>query len=266
MQRISILILCVILFSGCAGLRTLRETEEPEGNFVEVARLGINIKIDIINNEIVVTAVQKDFPAEIAGIKRGDIIVSADRKIMTDKKAFTSLMDNKQRGDHILLVINRKGQQIKFDIEPRMIKVRPTEIKIIKLLDENKKVTIAVVVSEVKNSYQNVPKDWSDSVRNNLQSDHESGLLSGFGEDEKFSVVDRSRLKQILDEFQFNQLGFVSDKLRAKIGEMTGATHILDISFSRFEGRFNDMDDISNARLVEIESGKVLAVDRITTH
>ena len=91
-------------------------------------------------------------------------------------------------------------------------------------------------------------------------------MLSDFGEDEKFSVVDRSRLKQILEEFQFNQLGFVSDKLRAKIGEMTGATHILDISFSRFRGRINDQDDILNARLVEIESGKVLAVDQIITH
>lgn len=264
MRRLFIIILGIILFSGCVGLRTQREAEEPEGNFVELARLGVNT-VDI-NNELVVKTLQKDFPAEHAGVKLGDIIVSLDGKIITTTKAFKSLMDNKQRGDHVLLVINRKGQQIKFDIEPRMIKVRPTEIKISKLLDENKKVTIAVVVSEAKNSYQNVPKDWSDSIRNNLQSDHESGLLSGFGEDEKFSVVDRSRLKQILDEFQFNQLGFVSDKLRAKIGEMTGATHILDISFSRFQGRFNDNDDILNARLVEIESGKVLAVDQIKTH
>lgn len=263
MRRISILILCVILFSGCAGLRTQRESEEPEGNFVEWASLGVNPVG--IKNEVVV-APRKGFPAELAGVKLGDIIVSVDGKIITTIKAFNSLMENKQRGDHVLLVINRNGQQIKFDIEPRMIKVRPTEIKISKLLDENKKVTIAVVVSEVKNSYQNVPKDWSDSIRNNLQSDHESGLLSGFGEDEKFSVVDRSRLKQILDEFQFNQLGFVSDKLRAKIGEMTGATHILDISFSRFQGRFNGKDDILYARLLEIESGKVLAVDQITTH
>ena len=264
MRRLFIIILGIILFSGCVGLRTQREVEEPEGNFVELARLGVNT-VDI-NNELVVKALQKDFPAERAGVKRGDIIISVDGKIITTKKAFYSLMDNKQRGDHVLLLINRKGQQIKFDIETRMIKVRPTEIKIHKLLDENKKVTIAVVVSEVKNSSQNVPKDWADSIRNNLQSDHESFLLSDFGEDEKFSVVDRSRLKQILEEFQFNQLGFVSDKLRAKIGEMTGATHILDISFSRFRGRINDQDDILNARLVEIESGKVLAVDQIITH
>lgn len=271
MRRIFIIILGIILFSGCAGLRTLQESEEPEGNFVELARLGVNT-VDI-NNELVVKALQKDFPAERAGVKRGDVFVSIDGKIIITKKAFYFLMDNKQRGDHVLLVIRRNGKQITFDIETRMIKVRPTEIKIHKLLDENKKVTIAVVVSEVKNSYhevknpyQNVPKDWVDSVRNNLQSDHESGLLSGFGEDEKFSVVDRARLKQILDGFQFSQLGFVSDKLRAKIGEMTGATHILDISFSRLEGRFNDRDDILNARLVEIESGKVLAVDQIITH
>jgi predicted metalloprotease with PDZ domain len=222
MRRISILILCIIQFSGCGGLRTQRE---PEGNFVEVARIGVNT-IDI-NNKLVVKALQKDSPAELSGIKRGDIIVSADGKIITTMKAFRSLMDNKNRGDHVFLVINRNGQQINFDIELRVIKVRPTQIIIEKLLDENNKVSIAAIVSEVKNSFENVSKDWADSIRNNLQSRHESGLLSAFGQNKNFSVVDRSRLKQILDEFQFSQIGFVSDKLRAKIGEMTGATHIL---------------------------------------
>ena len=177
------------------------------------------------------------------------------------------MIDNKNPGDHVLLVINRNGQQINFDIETRMMKVPPTVIIMRKLLYGNNKVVIAIIVSEVKNSFPNVPMDWADSVRNNLQSKYESNLLSDFGQIENFSVVDRSRLKQILDEFQFSQSGFVSDKLRVKIGEMTGATHIFDISFSRFRGRHpNEKDDTLNARLIEIESGKVLAVDQIITH
>jgi C-terminal processing protease CtpA/Prc len=138
MRRLFIIILGIILFSGCVGLRTQQEVEEPEGNFVELARLGVNT-VDM-HNELIVKALEKDFPAERAGVKRGDIFISVDGKIITTKKAFYSLMDNKQRGDHVLLVINRNGQQIKFDIETRMIKVRPTAIKINKLLDENKKV------------------------------------------------------------------------------------------------------------------------------
>jgi membrane-associated protease RseP (regulator of RpoE activity) len=260
MRRIAIPILCIILLSGCVGLRTQRE---PEGNYVELARLGMYAEDS--NNELVVTTLQKDFPAELAGVKRGDIIVTIDGKKVTSMKALLNVLDSKRLGDRVSLAINRNGQINTFDIEPRMIKMRPTQLKIQRLVYEGKKVTVAVIVSEVKNSYLNVPKDWADSIRNNLQSDHEGGLLSAFGKNENFSIVDRSRLKQILDEYQFNQLGFVSDKLRAKIGEMTGATHILDISFSRFQSQYNDSDDILNARLIEIESGKVLAVDQIKT-
>jgi len=47
---------------------------------------------------------------------------------------------------------------------------------------------------------------------------------------------------------------------------MTGATHLLDISLGRFQSRDYGFDDILNVRLVEIESGKVLAVDTIKSH
>jgi len=263
MRRISILISCIILLSGCAELQTQRP---PEGNFVQVARIGTNT-VDI-NNKVVVKALGKDFPAEISGVKPGDIIVSADGKTITTTMELLSLMDNKRVGDRVLLVIDRNGQQINFNIEPKMIKSAPTLLMIRKLLlYENNKVAIAIIVSEVKNSFPNVSMDWADSMRNNLQSRQESLLLSSFGPNQNFSLVDRSRLKQILDEFQFSQAGFVPDKLRAKIGEMTGATHIVDISFSRFQGRTpREKDDVLNDRLIAIESGKVLAVDQITTH
>lgn len=260
MRRISI-ILAIILLFGCAGLRS---RQEPEGNFIKVVRLGIIT--ETINNELVVKSLREGFPAELAGVKRGDIIVSIDGKIFTTYKEFISLMNNKQPGDHVLLAINRNSKQVKFDIEPRVLKERPTLLKLQNLLLENNKVTVAVIVTEVKNSFPNVPRDWAASLQNNLQSTQEMILLSSFGKNEKFSVVDRSRLKQILDEFQFGQTGFVSDKLRAKIGELTGSTHLLDISFSRFGGRSYEKDDILNIRLIEIESGKVMAVDQIMTH
>jgi hypothetical protein len=262
MRRIPIIIFSIILLSGCAGLRT---KPAPEGNFVDIAQIGIIT--EYLNNKVIVKSTGKDSPAELSGVKTGDIIISGDGKIITSKMAFLSLMENKRLSDRVLLTVNRDGQIINFEIAPKVVKLRPTGIKMRSIvLGENKKMTVAVIVGEVKNSFPNAQRDWADSVRNNLQSDHERYLLSAFGKSENFSVVDRSRLKQILDEFQFSHTGFVSDKLRAKIGEMTGATHLLDISFGRFRGHDYDYDDILNARLVEIESGKVLAVDRIITH
>jgi hypothetical protein len=260
MRRISIIVLCIIIFSSCSGLRS---QQEPEGNYVKVARLGMTS--ETINNERIVKYLEDGFPAELAGVKRGDIFISVGGRTITTNKEFITLLNNKQPGDHVLLVINRNGKQIKFDIEPKMVKGLRTVLKIQNLVSENKKVILAIIVSEVKNSFPNVPKDWADSMRINLQSSYESRLMTALETKENFSIVDRSRLKQILDELQFSQSGFVSDKLRAKIGEMTGATHILDLSYARFKSNFG-MDETVNARLIEIESGKVLAVDQLMTH
>jgi S1-C subfamily serine protease len=66
----------------------------------------------------------KDLLAERAGIKHGDIIVSVNGKKITTRKEFISLIENKQLYDHVLYVINRNGQLINLDVEPRMVKVR----------------------------------------------------------------------------------------------------------------------------------------------
>jgi hypothetical protein len=97
-------------------------------------------------------------------------------------------------------------------------------------------------------------KLWEDSVRNSTQSKIEGKFIDTFGKDKNFSIVDRSRLKNILDEFQFNLTGFVSDKLRSKIGEMTGAIHLIDINLSRFPSGYSGFTDVTNVRLIEIET------------
>jgi len=251
----------MIFVSGCAGLRAQRE---PEGNYVEVARLGM--EVEEVHNRVIVELLQKGFPAELSGVKRGDVVVSVDGKTISSAKIYHSLMDNKRLQDRVFLAIDRNGYMLNLHIEPIMVKMRPTQMKFLYLLNDSKKVTIAVIVSEVTNAYQNVPKEWADSVRINLQSEHERGLLSAFGRNEGFSLVDSARLKQFLDKFQNKQTGFISDTVRAEIGEKTGATHILDISFARSPGRDNDRDDMLRARIIDIESGDVLAVDQIKTH
>jgi S1-C subfamily serine protease len=72
---------------------------------------------------VVVESVLKNLHAERAGIRRGDIIVSVKGKKITTRKEFISLIENKQLDDHELSVINRNGQLINFDVEPRMVKV-----------------------------------------------------------------------------------------------------------------------------------------------
>ncbi|HYA88836.1 MAG TPA: PDZ domain-containing protein [Nitrospirota bacterium] len=257
MRKISTLILYLGLLVGCAGGQT-----HPETNDVEVMRIGL--RSENINNKMVVKEVMKGFPAERAGIKRGDVVFSINGKKFKNDLEILSLMNNMQRSDHVLLVINRNGKQINFDVERKVVKVRQRGIPILKILAKNNKVSLAIVIGRVNNTFPNTPADWADSIRNTLQSEEESFYLAAFENNENFSIVDRMQLIQILYEYQFDQVGFISDELRMKIGEMTGATHILDISYARVRGRSNSYKDVMNARLIEIKSGTVLADDEMT--
>lgn len=257
MKKLSVFIMSLLLFSGCAGFQAQKG---PRGNFVEVLRLGLNI-----NKTLAVTTLIEGFPAEVAGVKHGDIIVSLDGKKMEPHISFASIMKNKVPGEYISLVVNRSGEKITLKVKPRVIKMRPTQIVINKLLYlEKKKITMAVIISEIKNSLKNVPDDWIDFKREDLLSSYEIDLLSAYGgSNENFSIVDRTKLRRILDEAQFSETGFVPDELRVKIGEMTGATHLFDISFSRYQGLRKTVFDKLKVRLVDVESGKILAVDRL---
>jgi hypothetical protein len=253
MRRIFVVMLGIILLFGCS---TIGGTRNPPANFFKAVSLNLGMSWD--NREVV--KLDKGSPAERAGVKLGDIFISNsfEGKKITSKEEFNSLKFKMRPGDHILYVMDRDGKQIEFNIKPNVLDALPTYFEIDRLLQlENRRVTLAVIVSQVKNTRRGVSKDWYDARRMELQSEYEANAIRYFSDQKDFSIVDRSRLTQILDEFQFSRSGFVSDKLRTKIGEMTGATHIMDISYTQYESGL-----VTTSRLIEIESGKVLAVDR----
>lgn len=263
-HKIFYTIFLLFLF-GCATTPIITKKKD---NWLEVSRIGVASKQND-NGDIVIIDLAPNGPAEKSGIKKGDVILTLDGKKLIKDSEFVTVMNNKNKGDHVLIEIKRNEQILSYDIKPTIIKIPPTVFKIGELLDNEKKVSLVIVVSEVKNSMPQNSNDqiksWEDSVRNNWQSKIEGVFINMFGNDKNFSIIDRSRLKNILDEFQFNLTGFVSDKLRAKIGEMTGATHLIDINISRFSSGYSGFIDITNVRLIEIETGKVLAVDTSET-
>jgi hypothetical protein len=260
MQRIIIVILVASVLSGCSTLGSLRPLE---ANMLEVPKLGIVTQTK--NYKLVVQEVEKGNSGDSAGVKYGDIIESVDGKVITTPLELLSIIHSKGLGQHVIIVINRYGQQIRLDFVPIVGKLLPTAVKIRELLINNDRVAVAIIVSEVRNSFRNVPSDWAESMKNNAQFTYESGLARAYGNIESFSIVDRLRLKEILDEYKFSQSGLVSDKIRTRIGEMTGATNIIDISYTRYPSSFGK-DDVMSARLIDIGTGKILAVDRVVAH
>lgn len=265
--RLSIVLICLFLGNSCALHNAVfnrfdKDDSSSKTNFIKVARVGI--KVNNRHGELYVVDLTPNSPAANSGIKIGDTILSLDGNKILSMTEMRAVLNNKAIGEHALFLVKRNGQNLSFDIEPKFLKIKPTLIKLDSLLVENKKIVIAIIVTEVKNATLNKSsgnyESWVDSIKSSMQSRLESNLLNAYDNEKSFSIVDRNRLHQILEEHRLSQSGLISDKLRTQIGIMTGATHLLDATLSRFSLE-NGFEDVESERLIDIETGNVLAVD-----
>ena len=103
--------------------------EDIEGSFVGI---GVYMIADEDTQKIVVYYPIPDSPAEKAGIKSGDIIVSVDGKEYAFED-FNIIADNikGKEGTKVKLVIERDGKQMDFEIERAKIETNPITSKIL---------------------------------------------------------------------------------------------------------------------------------------
>ena len=103
--------------------------EDIEGSFVGI---GVYMIADEDTQKIVVYYPIPDSPAEKAGIKSGDIIVSVDGKEYAFED-FNIIADNikGKEGTKVKLVIERDGKQMEFEIERAKIETNPITSKIL---------------------------------------------------------------------------------------------------------------------------------------
>jgi len=266
MRRTVTLLISVLLISVCLlPGRTSGEEKVQTDNFVEHQKIGISYQM--AGNQIVVRALSPNLPADKAGIRAGDVVLTVDGRSFKNINEIISHVGSSRKGGSVVFAVQRNGEPHTYTVETMPGKVRPTIMKMQFLLLDNRKIALAVVVSDVKNTFdmkRDIYDSWVEGVRNDEQTAMESFYLKNLGRYADFSIVDRSRTKALLEEFRLGQSGLVSDTLRQKIGEMTGATHILDVTFARYKTA-DGRSDALNARLIEIGSGTVLAVDQIKT-
>jgi membrane-associated protease RseP (regulator of RpoE activity) len=255
MRLTTVVLFVAILLCGCAHNKT------TETNYTDV--MYIDATLDDVDGRVIVQSVSPNGPAATAGLSAGDVIISLDGKSIKSQNEFRRMLYKKQTEDRALLAVNRNGEFKKINIAPRAQKIPPTILKISSLLDEGKHVKIAVVVGDVTNSF-GYKKEWVEALKNGLRADEENSLTKLFGKGQNFSLVDGEKVNSILGELQIDyfDLGYVSDQLRVKIG----ATHIIEITFHRFRRGYGWIDDMYHTRLIEVESGNVLAIDKVRTY
>ena len=76
-----------------------------------------------------------------------------------------------------------------------------------------------------------------------------------------FTLVERERLKAILEEHQLSEVGLFSDETRVKAGELLGVNYLVDIALVRY-CVVPFMNDITTIKLIDVQTGRILASDR----
>ncbi len=66
---------------------------------------------------VLVTEVEKDSPAEKAGLKAGDVIVAVDGKTVAETQDLVDLIGDKEKGDKVTVAYYRRGTKAELPVE-----------------------------------------------------------------------------------------------------------------------------------------------------
>ena len=102
---------------------------------------------------------------------------------------------------------------------------------------------------------------WKIGAERLFLSTIENSFLDGWAKDiDRFSLVDRMSIKRILDEKKMDMMGLTSNKGLSEFESLTGATHLLLITYTRFE--ISQHDEI-NQKLIRVSDGEILDIAMI---
>lgn len=234
------------------------------GAYVYEGRIGATIHST--RDGVKITEITEKSVAEKSGLKVGDILKELNGKPVETSRDVYEKIDSSP-GITLKILIKRSGSVQEIKIVPKKTKFRgiTRDVKAIRgitVFDE-KTVSLCIIVSETHYMSQGIPSnavqidEWKKAAESTVMADTEKFYLHHFQKIHNFSVVDRNRVDYILRELRFSQTGALSDEIRVKIGQMLGVTHILLIEITRWE----DDNITQSRRLIEVETGKVIATD-----
>jgi TolB-like protein len=85
------------------------------------------------------------------------------------------------------------------------------------------------------------------------------GITDGLSGAPGIRVVERHRLKAVMDEIGLGMSGAVDEKTAIRVGKLLGANHLLLGSFMKFKGQVR-----VNARVVRTETGEITGTAKVT--
>jgi len=113
-----------VLFSN--GLTKASGGDAYLGLYTLALNESLHKKADYSENGLYVEKVEYDSPAYSAGIKAGDVVISVDKKRITNKKSLKRVLWKLDPGDKVTVVVWRKGKKLDLVVELGM---RPDRVR-----------------------------------------------------------------------------------------------------------------------------------------
>lgn len=267
MKNILFVTMAFIVLSGCETMEQQRIANNVPTKYESYLGVGM-IEAE---KGVKVFGLTRGDPASKAGIMSGDILKEINGSPVQNYDQAITLIRELNVDSEAIVKVERNGKTIDFHLTPKERKV-PKDIdvsafrKICSLLGKNKKVSVLIIVGEISNSAQGYTssKEWERGISNVLQSNAERNYLT-LSDYPNFKIVDRNKTEELIKELKFSLSGIISDEFRAEVGRMTGATHILHITFGRFPNQTGSgFNDTTNERLISVETGEVIGSDSYT--
>lgn len=97
------------------GKEKFTATVQPIHRTVRNYRVGITISNNSLVNEVL-----KDSPADKAGLKARDVIVSVDNRMLTEKLLISQVLSD-TKDKEVEVVVNRQGEEIVLKMTPQLV-------------------------------------------------------------------------------------------------------------------------------------------------
>lgn len=134
----------------------------------EFSGVGAQLSQNLTTNEIVITKVYKDSPAEEAGLKEGDVLYKVDNREITDEDLSEVVTWIKgEEGTAVTLYVMRDGEEVELTAVRRMIEVQTVEYE----MKEDQIGYISVL------EFDSVTYDQFEAALNDLESQGMKGLV-----------------------------------------------------------------------------------------
>lgn len=264
-----LMIIAIFFFCSCMAKNPMIREQELMNkmaskhpySFIKKGFAGIDV-INNKRNEVEIYEVYGGTPADEANVKPGDILLEAKGVEIKKRAQLFDILDSMYPNETVSFKIRRNGQEIEKNLTLSTYNYPNDFYALLGMVYKDNDVRLAVLPGEIQNMYNidaELLEKWKKSAGTEIVGYAESTYINFFRTQKNFIVIDRHQTDKILNEIKFQNSGLVSDEQRKQIGKLLGATHIVTVNLTRHISTGSKPNDTMTRRLVEVESGKILA-------